>query len=173
MNNDVLLALAIFAVVTSITPGPNNLMLMASGANFGWRRTLPHIAGITIGFISLIVLVGIGLTQIFQVYPLAYALFKIASVTFLLYLSYRIATTAPISSEQAAGQKPLRLYQAALFQWINPKGWAMALSAISAFSPEGSGYYGVAMVAAVFAAVNVPAAGTLLASLFPILTSAA
>ncbi|PCI78788.1 MAG: hypothetical protein COB20_06175 [SAR86 cluster bacterium] len=146
-----------FAFVMSVTPGPNNLMLLASGANFGWIRTLPHMLGVSLGHMLMVVLVGVGLIQIFETFPITNMILKVASIAFLLYLSYKIATAAPPAetSETPTG-KPLTFIQAALFQWVNPKAWAMALTAISAYTPENSGTWGVMIVAMVFATTNFP-----------------
>ena len=94
MTIEILTALALFSLVSSITPGPNNLMLMASGANFGLRRSLRHMAGVTIGFTLMVVLVGLGLLSLFDLYPLSYQLLKIVSVLYLLYLAWKIATAS-------------------------------------------------------------------------------
>lgn len=157
MTYEILTALIAFAFVMSVTPGPNNLMLMASGANFGWRRTLPHMAGISFGFGAMTLLIGVGLIQIFDAFPLSYTILKFASVAFLLYLAYKIATASPPSdaTEPAQG-KPMNFIQAALFQWVNPKALTMSLTAIAAFTPQGSGFWGVALVALIFSAVNLP-----------------
>lgn len=157
MTYELLTALMAFAFVMSVTPGPNNLMLLASGANFGWVRTLPHMLGISLGHMLMVVLVGIGLIQIFETFPITNTILKAASIAFLLYLAYKIATAAPPAetSDTPTG-KPLTFIQAALFQWVNPKAWAMALTAISAYTPESSGTWGVVVVALVFATTNFP-----------------
>lgn len=158
MTLDVLTALMGFAFVTSITPGPNNLMLMASGANFGLRRTVPHMLGVGIGFVFLTICAGAGLVQVFDTYPASYTVLKIASVAYLLYLAWKIVTAAPPEAAEAAG-RPLTFLQAALFQWVNPKAWAMALTAISVYAPSQS-LAAIALVAAVFGAVNLPSVCT-------------
>ena len=115
MTPELLSALIAFAFVTSITPGPNNLMLMASGANFGWARTVPHMLGVGIGFVILAMLVGVGLIQIFEIWPLTYSVLKVGSVAFLTYLAWKIARAAPPQAK-AATATPLTFVQAALFQ---------------------------------------------------------
>lgn len=160
MTYEILTALIAFALVMSITPGPNNLMLMASGANFGWHRTIPHMLGISSGFAVMTILVGAGLVQLFDLFPVSYTVLKTVSVLFLLYLAGKIATAAPPSNTPDASRKPMSFIQAALFQWVNPKALAMSLTAISAFTPKGSGFWGVVMVALIFAAVNLPAINT-------------
>lgn len=148
------IALAAFAFVASITPGPNNLMLMASGANFGWLRTLPHMLGISVGFVVMVALVGVGLAQVFTAYPLVFKVLQVVSLGYLLFLAWKIATAAGPANSKASG-KPFTFIQAALFQWVNPKAWAMALTAMSVYTPS-SEVFAVLMTALVFGAVNLP-----------------
>ncbi|WP_112320401.1 LysE family translocator [Oceanibium sediminis] len=155
MTQDILIALMGFALVTSITPGPNNLMLMASGANFGFRRTIPHMLGVGIGFALMVALVGLGLVGVFERVPLAYDLLKALSVAYLLFLAWKIANAAPPAEGQAEGV-PITFLQAAAFQWVNPKAWAMALTAVTVYAPDRT-LMAILLVAAVFGAVNLPA----------------
>ncbi len=150
-------ALMLFAFVTSITPGPNNLMLMASGANFGVRLTVPHMLGVAIGFVFMAVIVGVGLAQVFSAFPTLFTLLKIVSVGYLLYLAYRIATSAAPGTAAASG-RPMTFFAAAAFQWVNPKAWAMALTAVSVYAPDQTAK-SVAAVAIVFGLVNLPSVG--------------
>ena len=154
MMNDFLGGLVAFAFVSSITPGPNNLMLMASGVNFGFRRTIPHMLGIGIGFTVMVFLVGIGLMRVFDLVPALYLVLKIASVSYLLWLAWKIANASAPDGTKAAG-RPMTFLQAALFQWVNPKAWTMALSAVTLYAPDRS-LLAVVMVAATFGAVNLP-----------------
>jgi threonine/homoserine/homoserine lactone efflux protein len=133
MTVDLLIALTGFAFVTVITPGPNNLMLMTSGANFGFRRTVPHMLGIGLGFPTMVFLVGIGVMQVFDLWPLSYVILKIVSVAYLLYLAWKIANAAPPKKAEAEG-RPLTFLQSAAFQWVNPKAWSMALSAVTLYA---------------------------------------
>jgi len=133
MTLDLLYALVGFAFVTVITPGPNNLMLMASGANFGFRRTVPHMFGIGLGMPLMVLLVGIGIMQVFDQWPATYTVLKVLSVGYLLYLAWKIANAAPPEKTEAKGE-PLSFLQAAAFQWVNPKAWTMALSAITLYA---------------------------------------
>lgn len=162
LTPDLLTALVAFAFVSSITPGPNNLMLMASGTNFGFVRTIPHMLGVSVGFTLMIVLVGAGLAQIFELYPVAHTVLKYASCAYLLYLALKIATSAPPGSKGAAEQKPqpMTFVQAALFQWVNPKAWTMALTAVSAYTLPANPVMSLLVVAAVFGAVNLPSVGS-------------
>ncbi|MFN3644012.1 MAG: LysE family translocator [Gemmobacter sp.] len=150
-----LAALALFALVTSITPGPNNLMLMASGANFGFFRTVPHMLGVGIGFVAMVVGVGLGAMALFDRVPAAHLVLTGASVAYMLWLAWKIARAAPPGPGQAGGQ-PLSFAQAALFQWVNPKAWAMALGAVTLYAP-GREPWAVLWVALVFGAINLPA----------------
>ncbi len=158
MTHDILLALVAFAFVSSITPGPNNLMLMASGANFGFRRTIPHMLGIGLGFTFMVLLVGAGLVQVFDRFPVSYTVLRGVSVLYLLYLAWKIAHAAPVNGQAAKGV-PMTFLQAAAFQWVNPKAWAMALTATTAYSPEQT-LQAILIVAVVFGAVNLPSVST-------------
>lgn len=155
MTSAILAALLGFAFVTTVTPGPNNLMLMASGANFGFRRTVPHMLGIAGGVSLMALLVGLGLMALFEALPLLGGILKVVSVLYLLWLAYKIATAAPIEVREAKAQ-PMTLIQAAAFQWINPKAWAMCLSAITIYAPDRT-LLSVAIVAGAFALVSLPA----------------
>lgn len=155
MTFEILLALALFAFVSSITPGPNNLMLMASGANFGFRRTLPHMLGVGIGFMVMVGLVGLGLAQVFEAEPRLHLLLKIVSVVYLLWLALKIARAGE-PGRQGTGARPFTFLQAAAFQWVNPKAWTMAMTAVTVYLPERS-LIGIALVALVFGLINLPA----------------
>ncbi|WP_397543702.1 LysE family transporter [Roseovarius salis] len=152
MTLDLFTALVTFAFVTVITPGPNNLMLMASGANFGFRRTVPHMMGIGLGFPSMVFLVGVGVMQLFDMWPASYMLLKVVSVAYLLYLAWKIANAAP-PEQTAAGGRPLTFLQSAAFQWVNPKAWSMALSAITLYAASRD-MAAVLWVAGVYVAVS-------------------
>lgn len=154
MMLETLPALALFALVTSVTPGPNNLMLMASGANFGFRRTVPHMLGVGLGFVLMTFLVGVGLAGLFQTYPLAVTALEVVSVVYMLWLAWKIAHAAAPKDRQAGGT-PMTFLQAAAFQWVNPKAWAMALTAITVHAPDRS-LWAVALVAVIFGAINLP-----------------
>jgi len=120
-----------FAFVTSVTPGPNNLMIMTSGAAFGWRRSLGHLAGITLGFGFMIAVLTLGLGQMIERIPILLSAIKIAGALWLVWLAYRFLPARTASGEtraEPAKARPLRFHEAALFQWVNPKGWSMALA---------------------------------------------
>jgi threonine/homoserine/homoserine lactone efflux protein len=167
MTTELILALAAFAFVSSITPGPNNLMLMASGTNFGFRLTVPHMMGVTIGFTLMIVLVGLGLAQVFEAFPIAHDILKYASIAYLLYLAWKIASAGAPASDTTKGEKakggdgepaarPMTFLQAALFQWVNPKAWTMALSAIAAYTLPDQPLLSLVVIALIFGLVNLP-----------------
>ena len=154
LNAELIAAFIAFAFVSSITPGPNNLMLMASGANFGFRRTVPHMLGVGLGFSLMVALVGVGLVQVFDTYPVSYTVLKVVSIAYLLYLASKIATAAAPDHNGAGGQ-PLTFLQAAAFQWVNPKGWAMALTAVTVYAPSRD-LEAVLLIAVLFGVVNLP-----------------
>jgi threonine/homoserine/homoserine lactone efflux protein len=134
MDNQPLLALVAFCVVTLFTPGPNNLMLMASGANFGAVRTLPHMLGVVTGFPAMTAIVGLGLAGLFLAWSGAFLLLKVVSVVYTLWLAWKIANAGAVDIDQPEG-KPLGFAQAVAFQWINPKAWSMALTATTVYAP--------------------------------------
>mgnify|MGYP001799698223 CR=1 FL=1 len=158
MTYDLLTALAAFALGSSITPGPNYLMLMASGANYGVWRTLPHMLGVALGFVFMVILVGVGLIQIFDLFPVTYTVLKVVSVGYLLYLAWKIATAAAPDAAEPTGA-PMAFLQAAAFQWVNPKAWTMALTAISGYTVPSAGIWGIFLVGVVFGAINLPSVG--------------
>lgn len=154
MSVDLLLALTAYAFVTSVTPGPNNIMLLASGVNFGFRRTLPHMLGIALGHAFMVFVVGVGLVGVFINYPPARTALTFISVTYMLWLAWKIAHAAPPDGSTTKG-KPLTFLQAAAFQWVNPKAWIMSLGAVTLYAP-GQEWLAVAWVAGVFVLVNFP-----------------
>jgi len=156
LSLDLLLGFALFALVTSITPGPNNTMLLASGVNFGFNRTIPHMLGITCGFFVLVVAVGFGLGAVFQTYPLLYTVLRYVGAAYLLYLAWKIAHSGPVSESEKGESKPISYLGAAAFQWVNPKAWIMAIGAISTYTPMQGYFTNVIVIAAVFALINLP-----------------
>ncbi|MBE9637797.1 LysE family translocator [Salipiger mangrovisoli] len=133
MTQDLFLALATFAFVTVISPGPNNLMLLASGANFGLARTVPHMLGVALGFPAMVLLVGMGAMRVFEAYPAVRGALTVLSVLYMLWLAWKIAHAAA-PGEAQAGARPMSFLQAAAFQWVNPKAWSMALGAITLYA---------------------------------------
>jgi threonine/homoserine/homoserine lactone efflux protein len=145
-----------FVVAASVTPGPNNLMVLASGANFGVRRTLPHIVGISIGFPVMIVAVGLGISLLFDAAPWLHHVLQYFAFAYLCWLAWRVANAGRPKVDSPAA-RPLTVFEAALFQWVNPKGWAMVLGAMALFvSPQGSRALQVAIIAILFGVVCFP-----------------
>lgn len=158
MTLELFLAVATFAAATVFSPGPNNLMLMASGANFGMRRTLPHLAGVAYGFPLMILPVGLGAMQVFEVWPPAYTTLRVVSVVYLLWLAWKVAhQAAPGEARNRA--RPLSFVQAAAFQWVNPKAWSMALGAITLYAASRD-FVALAWVAATYAVIGTVSAVT-------------
>ena len=149
---ELLLGLVTFAFVSSITPGPNNMMLMASGANFGMRRTVPHMLGVSLGFGAMVALLGLGVDQLIERSPVLAQTLKWVSLAYMLWLAWKIAHAAPPGGAKADA-KPMTFLQASAFQWVNPKAWAMALGALSVYA---AGLGGAMVVALIFALVNLP-----------------
>jgi threonine/homoserine/homoserine lactone efflux protein len=158
MEPQTLLALLGFGVVSSFTPGPNNLMLMASGANFGVARTLPHMAGVVVGFFLMIVIVGLGLFGLFHAWPPSFTILKVVSVIYTLWLAWKIARASAPDTGDAEG-KPMTFVQAAAFQWVNPKAWTMALSAITLYAPDGK-LGAILLISVIFAVIGITSTGS-------------
>jgi threonine/homoserine/homoserine lactone efflux protein len=157
MQIDLLLPLVLFAFATSVTPGPNNLMLMASGANFGLRATVPHMLGVGLGFVFLCLCTGLGLVQVFDRWPAAKVALTVASAVYLIWLAWKFGTAAPLA-EGAARGRPMTFLAAAAFQWVNPKAWAMAITAVTVYAGQRT-VGAVALVAVIFGMVNIPSIG--------------
>ncbi len=155
MTQELLLALIGFAFASSITPGPNNLMLMASGANFGLRRTLPHMLGVSLGHGLMVFLLGLGLVQVFEHFPRVRLALTVVCTIYLLYLAWKIANAAPPKDAEAES-RPFTFLQAAAFQWVNPKAIYMAITAQTYYAPPDAGWWGAATVAGAFICVNFP-----------------
>lgn len=153
-------ALATFCTVTLFTPGPNNLMLMASGLNFGFRRALPHLFGVALGFTVMVLGVGLGLGAVFDTYPVAYAVLKYCGAAYLLYLAWRIATAGPVEQGGAAKGRPMTFVEAAAFQWVNPKAWVMAVGATSTYAAVATFPLNVLLIATLFGSLGIASSGT-------------
>lgn len=155
MTLDLFAALVGFAFVSSVTPGPNNMMLLASGVNFGFRRTVPHMLGIGFGFASLLLGVGFGLGALLAAFPALHLALKIAGGAYLLYLAWRIAASRTLA-EAGSASRPMSFTEAAAFQWVNPKAWVMAVTAMAIYTSPEAPVLSVLLVAAAFALVNLP-----------------
>jgi len=153
------LAVFLFAVSATVTPGPNNIMIMTSGLNYGVKNSIPHLLGICFGFPVMVIIVGLGFSVVFEMYPLFHEAIKIFGVLYLLYLAWLIASSSPVSLE-GTKSKPLSFAQAALFQWVNPKAWVVATGAVSAYTTVSSDVLGqVVYIALAFLLVAFPSLG--------------
>jgi threonine/homoserine/homoserine lactone efflux protein len=153
--SETIVALAIFALIGSFTPGPNNLMVTASGTAFGLARTLPHITGVSLGFAFMVMAFGLGLGQLLQAYPAIHQALRIIGSIYLLYLAWRIARAGDPGAA-ASARKPLSFFEAALFQWVNPKAWTFALGVVVAFTTVGGHLWReLAIIVTVFTATNI------------------
>jgi threonine/homoserine/homoserine lactone efflux protein len=159
MPLDRFLALVLFAFTTSITPGPNNMMLFASGVNFGFRRTIPHMFGIGGGFLTLLLGVGFGLGAILHTVPVLYMALKFAGGAYLVWIAWKIATSRSLS-EAKGTVKPMSFLAAAAFQWVNPKAWVMAVTAMATYTNPDLYLFSVLLVGLAFAVVNLPSVST-------------
>ncbi|TDO98689.1 LysE family translocator [Marinomonas balearica] len=160
MEISLIVAVAAFAFITSVTPGPNNIMLLASGAQYGYMKTLPHMLGIVIGMAMLLFSVLIGLGALFTLYPALYSVLNVAGGAYLIWLAYKIATapTDEINVRSDDRHGPIRWWESALFQFINPKAWMMSLGSVSTFSVPGDLYIqSGALIMLAFALLGFPA----------------
>jgi threonine/homoserine/homoserine lactone efflux protein len=154
---DLLLPLTGFAVVTTVTPGPNNVLLTASGLNFGFRRSIPHMLGICFGFPAMVLIVGWGMAGLFTTSPTLHRALKIAGTAYLAYLAYRIATAPAEFKEGESRARPMRFWQAVAFQWVNPKGWMMAVTAATSYTTlSGDNFREVLVIGLVFFIISFP-----------------
>ncbi|KQQ45280.1 lysine transporter LysE [Duganella sp. Leaf126] len=159
MSPDLLLPLCTFAVASSITPGPNNTMILASGLNYGFRRSLPHLFGICGGFSFMVIAVGVGLQAVFAQAPILQLILKYVGALYLLWLAWKLAHAAPMAAEQARLSKPMGFWGAAAFQWVNPKAWMMIVGAISTYLPAPAQLNDVGLLALVFLLVGIVCVG--------------
>ncbi|MGS0682686.1 LysE family translocator [Shewanella sp. 125m-7] len=155
---ELILTIALFAFSSGITPGPNNIMLMSSGVNFGVKRSLPHLSGICIGFPAMVLAIGLGLSAVFQSYPVLHSIIKYVGISYMLYLAWLIAnSSAKMNGKDTAA--PLSFMQAAAFQWVNPKAWIMGIGAVATFTSMSQALTPqVVTIALVFFFIAVPSA---------------
>ncbi|MGI4857063.1 MAG: LysE family translocator [Janthinobacterium lividum] len=145
----------LFATVMSITPGPNNMMLLASGVNFGFRRTVPHLLGISSGVALLTLSVGFGLGEAFRRFPRLYMVLEVASIVYLLYLAWKIGTSDSVQTKKGE-RRPMRFHEALAFQWVNPKAWMMVLTAVTTIRLSADFGINALLMAAVFYLIGLP-----------------
>jgi threonine/homoserine/homoserine lactone efflux protein len=157
MNAALLLGFAVFAFVSSITPGPNNAMLLASGVNYGFRRTLPHMAGVNLGAAAMLLLVGLGLGEVFIAIPSLYDVLRYLGAAYLVWLAWKIAGSEGSGPAEAGpGGRPLTFWQAAAFQWVNPKAWILVVGAVTTYAPRNGFAANVTLLAVLLALINAP-----------------
>jgi threonine/homoserine/homoserine lactone efflux protein len=159
MTMEILLSVLLFALVSTATPGPNNIMVMTSGMNFGVWRTVPHYLGICIGFPAMVLAISMGLGTVFEAVPVMHQVIKVLGISYLMYLAWRIATTETELKEDGSS-RPLSFWQAAAFQWVNPKAWVMAVGALATFTTVSGRVVEQALwIAAAFMVVAIPSVG--------------
>jgi len=160
MPLDVFVAMLTFSVAMAFTPGPNNIMLAASGVNFGFARTAPHMTGVTAGFLALLIACGLGLGLVFTAVPALQVLLKIAGALYMLWLAFKVATAHQVREDGGGPARPLTFWQAAAFQWVNPKGLVAALSAIAIYVRPGHEHIDFPVLLAVLAVCTVGSVAT-------------
>jgi threonine/homoserine/homoserine lactone efflux protein len=174
MSHSLLFAFVIFATVMFFTPGPNNIMLLSSGLTYGFRPTVPHILGITFGFAFMIGAVGVGLGTVFLAYPVLQTILKYAGVAYLVYLAAVIAMSGPVSTDQDIGRRPMTFWGAAMFQWVNVKGWVMVIGTITAYAAIAAYPWNIAIqvcLSLLLGAISCTAWALFGSALRPVLTS--
>lgn len=160
MNSATLLAASLFIVVSSVTPGPNNMMILASGVNFGFARSLRHLFGISLGFGLMILLVGLGLHAVLERSPAVFAALRWCGAAYLLWLAWKLANAGAPSAQKSGAAQPMVFWEAAGFQWVNPKAWVMAVTLISTFLPAQATPLHALSLAALVIALNLPCVAT-------------
>ena len=160
MSVELAVGLIGFAVVTLFTPGPNNLMLMASGLNYGFERTQPHATGVALGFGFMVLLVGLGIGAIFSAYPILYSVLRFVGAAYLLFLAWRIATAGPFEENGGSIRRLMTFLQAVAFQWVNPKAWVMAIASVTVYAALLAFPLNILAISAVFATIGVLSAWT-------------
>jgi threonine/homoserine/homoserine lactone efflux protein len=159
MPLDIFIALVVFASAMAFTPGPNNIMLAASGVNFGFVRTVPHMIGVTVGFVALLLACGAGLGLVFAAVPALQIVLKVAGAAYMVWLAFKVAT-AHRSDDTGAPAQPFTFWQAVAFQWVNPKAMVAALSAIAIYVRPGHGHSDFPVMLAVLAVCTVLSVST-------------
>lgn len=155
--SSLIIGYALFVLATVGTPGPNVVMIAASGANFGIRRSMPHIWGITFGFLFMMALVGLGLGQIFMLYPIIHDILRYVGAAFMLYLAFKIATSKNNLGKGEVAGSPMTFLHASAFQWVNPKAWVMIISAVAQFlTIGGDKFTELSLIVVVHLVVSIP-----------------
>lgn len=156
MNTDTLIAASLFALASYITPGPNNTMILSSGVRFGLRRSLPHLFGICLGFAFMLVAVGLGLHTLLHDHPAVLTAMRWVGAAWMLTLAWQLATSTGGLSGEIGAERPMTFLGASAFQWVNPKAWVMAVTAMSTYLPPDAGWLGTLQLAAVQTVVGSP-----------------
>lgn len=156
MSYETFAALIVYSFVSSITPGPNNFMLLASGVNYGFTRTIPHMLGIGVGFASLLLGVGLGLGALLTAFPAMHLVLKVLGGGYLLYLAWRIAMSRTMGKGGSGKSRPMSFLEAAAFQWVNVKAWVMAVTAMALYTNPQMPLGSVLLITLAFALVNLP-----------------
>ncbi|MDH4249475.1 MAG: LysE family translocator [Deltaproteobacteria bacterium] len=151
-----LLPFCLYAIATSITPGPNNVMLLASGVNYGFVRSIPHIVGICLGFAFMLVVVGLGLEGVLTAFPNLLSLLRMVSGVYMIYLAWKVGSAGEMGSDPKSAGTPLGFFGAAAFQWVNPKAWAIAAGGVTLYVPRLNFGVALAVYAAIFALITAP-----------------
>jgi threonine/homoserine/homoserine lactone efflux protein len=159
MNPDLLIAASLFAGVSSVTPGPNNTMILASGVNFGVHRSMPHLLGISLGFGVMLMAVGLGLHTVLERFPAIYTTMRYGGTAYLLWLAWKLVRSGPLQDNAERPSQPMSFMAAAAFQWINPKAWVMAVTAMTTYLPANALVSQVALLAGLFVLINIPCVG--------------
>jgi threonine/homoserine/homoserine lactone efflux protein len=159
MTSELFSALLLFVIVTLFTPGPNNAMLMTSGLNFGFQRTLPHMFGVALGFGVMVLAVGLGIGALFTAYPVIYTALRVVGIAYLLYLAWAIATAGGME-DRDGGARPMKFVEAAAFQWVNPKAWVMAVGAVSSYAAVAPFPLNIGLIAGLFTALGLVSSTT-------------
>jgi threonine/homoserine/homoserine lactone efflux protein len=156
MTLDLTIAFLGYAIVTSITPGPNNAMLLASGVAFGFGRSIPHIMGINLGFGAMVLAVGLGADALFAAVPRLFEVMRVVGTAYLLYLAWLIARSGPTDEKGIALREPMTFLGAAAFQWVNPKAWMIIAGAVTGYTLQEQRWQSVVVIAALYVLANLP-----------------
>jgi threonine/homoserine/homoserine lactone efflux protein len=173
ISRELFLAFVLFAAVMFFTPGPNNIMVMSSGLTYGFRRTLPHILGVVVGFAFMVGAVGLGFGTVFIAFPVLQIILKYIGAAYLIYLAVMIAMAGPPEPGEAS-RGPLTFWQGAMFQWVNVKGWVAIIGTITAYAGIANFPLNIVLQVLIFLAMGAASitAWTLFGSaLRPVLTS--
>ena len=165
MNTQTLFAAGLFAVVSSVTPGPNNTMLLASGLNFGFRRSQQHLWGVNLGYTFMLLCVGLGLHAVLDQFPQLYRVLRYAGTAYMLWIAWKLASARPAAPHEVpspdearrpAALRPMGFWGAAAFQWVNPKAWVMAVTCMSTYLASDAQFTQVALLAGLCMVLSAP-----------------